>query len=213
MIYLLNMNIKQKKQIVREEVSMLSKKRFVLSLKVILVIILFISVFILIPHGLSRYQTITGSNVEIDMAFYVVGTSMTKEDLIMNDITPSQEPYIYTFTVQNYDDRGRIETKASYTINITTTTNIPFLYEVYKTNGLTKENIILEETVTQDEDLMYFRNIRTKSFEFDFKENQTDLYQLYIYYPNDYDSYEFQNIVENISITIDSKQMLESDNV
>ena len=101
MIYLLNMNIKQKKQIVREEVSMLSKKRFVLSLKVILVIILFISVFILIPHGLSRYQTITGSNVEIDMAFYVVGTSMTKEDLIMNDITPSQEPYIYTFTVQN----------------------------------------------------------------------------------------------------------------
>ena len=192
---------------------MISKKRFILSLKMISVIILFISVFILIPNGLSRYQTITGSNVNIDMAFYVIGTSMTSESLVMNDISPSEEPYIYTFTVQNYDERGRIETKANYTINITTTTNIPFIYEIYKINNLTKENISLEETIKQNEDLMYFRNIRTASFEFDYKNNQTDLYQLYIYYPNEYDSYEFQNIVENINITIESKQILESDNV
>jgi len=192
---------------------MISEKRFILSLKMILVIILFVSVFILIPRGLSRYQAITDSNVNIDMAFYVIGTSMTTENLVMNDVSPSEEPYIYTFTVQNYDERGRIETKASYTINITTTTNIPFQYEIYKINDSTKENILLEETINQDEDLMYFRDIRTKSFNFDFKNNQTDLYQLYIYYPTDYDSYEFQNIVENINITIESKQMLESDSI
>lgn len=190
---------------------MISKKRFILSLKMILLIILFTGVFILIPNGLSKYQSIIGSKVNIDMAFYVIGTSMATESLVMNDVSPSEEPYIYTFTVQNYDERGRIETKASYTINITTTTNIPFQYEIYKINDSTKEKIELEETITQDEDLMYFRNITMKSFEFDFKDNQTDLYQLYIYYPIEYDSYEFQNIVENINITIESKQMLESD--
>ena len=58
---------------------------------------------------------------------------------------------------------------------------------------------------------MYLRNIETVEYEFGYTSDETDIYQLYIYYPTEYDTYEYQNMVENISINIDSKQVLEND--
>lgn len=191
---------------------MISKKRLVFSIKLISVIMSFILIFIFIPSVLSKYQSITSSNANIDIAFYVIDSSMTTESLVMKEIVPSEEPYIYTFTVQNYNNKGRLETKAKYSVSVISTTNIPFRYELYKVTDTNKENISLGETIYQDDDLMYFRKILSPEFEFGFTDNQMDLYQLYIYYPVEYDSYIYQNIVENINITIESKQILEDDN-
>ena len=93
---------------------------------------------------------------------------------------------------------------------VKTTTNMPFVYKLYKVNGTNLEDVSLNERVITDEDGMYFRIIETGDYEFGFEEKTIDLYQLYIYYPEEYSTYEYQNIVENISITIDSKQILES---
>ena len=62
-----------------------------------------------------------------------------------------------------------------------------------------------------NEILMYLRKTKTNYYEFGYTSDETDIYQLYIYYPTEYDTYEYQNMVENISINIDSKQVLEND--
>ena len=191
---------------------MISKKRLIFSIKLISIMLSLALIFIFIPVGLSKYQAITSSNANIDIAFYVIDSSMETESLVMKEIEPSSEPYIYTFTVQNYDKNGRLETNAKYSISVVSTTNIPFRYELYKVTDSSRENISLGETIFQDEDLMYFRQILSPEFEFGFLSDQIDLYQLYIYYPEEYDSYVYQNIVENINITINSKQVLEDDN-
>ena len=80
-----------------------------------------------------------------------------------------------------------------------------------KENYVKLEDISQGEKIEQDEDGMYFRTIETNEYEFGFTKDETDLYRLYITYPNDYNTYEYQNILENISITIDSKQVLKDD--
>lgn len=189
---------------------MLSLKRLKLSFKLIVVLVLVVLILIIVPTTLSKYQSISSSNANVDIAFYIISSSMQTENLVMKEIGPSTEPYIYTFSVSNFDDDKRLETKAKYNIMVKTTTNMPFVYKLYKVNGTNLEDVSLNERVITDEDGMYFRIIETSDYEFGFEEKTIDLYQLYIYYPKEYSTYEYQNIVENISITIDSKQILES---
>ncbi len=190
---------------------MLSFKKFSLSFKFIISIILVIVLVIFIPITFSRYQSISSSNALVDIAFYVISSSMQTENLVMQEIGPDDDSYVYTFSVSNFNDTQRLETKAKYNIVIKTTTNIPFVYKLYKENGTNLDDISLGERMEQDSDGMYFRIIESPEYEFGFSENQTDLYRLYISYPEDYDTYEYQNILENISITIDSKQIVKGE--
>ena len=192
---------------------MFSKRRLKLSIKLIITFCFIFLVLLIVPKALARYQSISSSNANVDIAFYVISSSMQMENLVMNDIAPSTEPYIYTFSVSNFQDTKRLETKAKYKIKITTTTNLTFVYELYQQNGTELVNVSLGETVTSDSDGMYLRNIETSEYEFGYTSDETDIYQLYIYYPTGYDTYEYQNMVENISINIDSKQVLENDSV
>lgn len=190
---------------------MLSLKRLKLSFKLIIALVIVILILVIVPTTFSKYQSISSSNSNVDIAFYIISSSMQTENLVMKEIGPSEEPYIYTFSVSNFENNKRLETKAKYNISINTTTNIPFTYKLYKVNGTNLEDVSLNEGIITDEDGMYFRVIKTADYEFGFIEDETDLYQLYIYYPEEYSTYEYQNILENISITIDSKQVLEND--
>ena len=192
---------------------MFSKRRLKLSIKLIITFCFIFLVLLIVPKALARYQSISSSNANVDIAFYVISSSMQTENLVMNDIEPSTEPYIYTFSVSNFQDTKRLETKAKYKIKITTTTNLPFVYELYQQNGTELVNVSLGESITPDSDGMYLRKIETNYYEFGYTSDETDIYQLYIYYPTGYDTYEYQNMVENISINIDSKQVLENDSV
>lgn len=192
---------------------MFSKRRLKISFKIIIAFSFLFLVLLIVPNALARYQSIASSNANVDIAFYIISSSMQTENLVMRDIGPSTEPYIYTFSVSNFKDEKRLETMAKYKIKITTTTNLPFTYELYKQDGTELNNISLGETINQDSDGMYLRNIETAEYEFGYTTDETDIYQLYIYYPTGYDTYEYQNMVENISINIDSKQVLENDSV
>lgn len=189
---------------------MLSKKRFIISLKFVFIVIFALGILVILPYTLSKYQSIASSNANVDIAFYVVSSNLQTENIVMKEIGPSTEPYVYTFTVSNFEGNKRLETKAKYKIKITSTTNIPYVYKLYSENN-TADSILTNEIVEADQDEMYFRKMETNEYEFGFLENETNLYQLYIYYPEGYDTYEYQNIVENINITIDSKQVIEGD--
>ena len=154
---------------------MISFKKFSLSFKFIISIILVIILIIFVPITFSRYQTISSSNALVDIAFYIISSSMQTENLVMKEIGPDDNSYVYTFSVSNFKDNQRLETKAKYNIVIKTTTNIPFTYKLYKENGTKLEDISQGEKIEQDEDGMYFRIIETKEYEFGFTKDETDL--------------------------------------
>ena len=47
---------------------------------------------------------------------------------------------------------------------------------------------------------------------FTFTQDQEYTYQLVIYFPREYMSYTYQDIVESIEIVVDSKQVIDGDN-
>ena len=69
------------------------------------------------------------------------------------------------------------------------------------------KNIIETNEITQDEDGTYFRTMTTKEEELYYKEPKTNQYTLVVHFPENYNTEEYQDIIEMLEITVDSKQM------
>lgn len=104
-----------------------------------------------------------------------------------------------------------------YTLKIVTTTNLPLSYALYKNekyNDNNSSNIITGDVIARDsdaEDATYFRTLSTEKEKFGFKKDEKNDYQLVISFPKEYDSFEYQGIVEGIKIVIESKQVIDED--
>ncbi len=194
---------------------MISKKRFVLAIKLSMAIILLMTAIAILPKVFSRYQSSANSNSDIDVAFYIINAEYQSQNVVLSKLKPSNDPYLVNFTVSNNDGTNRLGVDATYDLKIVTTTNLPLSYELYKnqtynTNGAT--NVISSTTsIAADEDGTYFKTMVAPSETFSFQSNQTYSYQLVIYFPTEYMSYNYQDIVESIEIVVDSKQILEDD--
>ena len=88
----------------------------------------------------------------------------------------------------------------------TSPTNLPLTYELY-INGNT-ENIIKTNEIVQDEDGTYFREITTNTENLYYQEPKTNIYNLVVKFPESYNTKEYQDIIEMLEITIDSRQMV-----
>ena len=194
---------------------MISKKRFVLAIKLSMAIIFLMTAIAILPKVFSRYQSSANSNSDIDVAFYIINAEYQSQNVVLSKLKPSNDPYLVNFTVSNNDGTNRLGVDATYDLKIVTTTNLPLSYELYKnqtynTNGAT--NVISSTTsIAADEDGTYFKTMVAPSETFSFQSNQTYSYQLVIYFPTEYMSYNYQDIVESIEIVVDSKQILEDD--
>ena len=135
---------------------MIDKKTIFKSFIIIWLIVIIIFAFILIRNTLARYETTTTTEREVDVAFWMVDTSFASERLLIDEIYPSNTPYEYTFTVSNYEGTKRAETDLEYDIVLTTTTNLPFEYEIQK-GGITCTKT--EQLITDDDGT--FRGIVT----------------------------------------------------
>ncbi len=194
---------------------MISKKRFILAIKASMAIVLLMTALAILPKVFSRYQSSANTNPDINVAFYIINTEYQRKNVVLSKLEPSNDPYIVNFTVSNNDGTNRLGVDALYDLKIVTTTNLPLSYELYKNqaynaNGAT--NIISSTTsIAADEDGTYFKTMVAPRETFSFETNQTYSYQLVIYFPLDYMSYNYQDIVESIEIVVDSKQILEED--
>ena len=192
---------------------MISRERLKISLKLFLIVIFSILSLSLFPQVFSRYQSDATVNTNIDVAFYVINASFQSKNIILEEIAPSDEPYLLNFSIANHNGSNRLEVDAIYELKIVTTTNLPLTYKLYKNEDYTDANAtnLLEGTMelpAQDEDGTYFQLLNSSTEEFGFKEDQINEYQLLIYFPKMYMSHEYQDIVESIEITIDSKQKI-----
>lgn len=167
---------------------------------------------ILVPITYSKLTSAISSDTDISTAFYVIGTNYESKSIKFDNLVPRSEGYVYNFTVSNNDGKDRCETDMEYTLKVTTTTNLPLTYSLYLNELYTDtgaSSIFTSDTIDKDEDGTYFRNMLTDKREFTFKKDMVDTYQLVINFPLEYDDFKYQDVVEGIIISIDSKQIIE----
>ncbi len=170
-------------------------------------VIVILILLILIPLCFSRYESSATSLTEVQYAFYILKADYFTKDIKLMDIVPRDEEYVYAFTVSNFDGDKRLETKLVYDLWISCTTNLPLEYELYL-NDDRENSIIVSDDTSADEDGTYFRKLTTNKRNFSYLSNETDTYYLYIKFPSIYNGSKYADIVENITINIDSKQIV-----
>ncbi len=175
----------------------------------LLIILLFL--LVALPISYSRYETNATSNTNAPVAYYVLNAGYQYVDVKIPNLLPSNDPYIYNFTISNYKGTKRTDTLLEYDLMIKTTTNLQLTYELYLNEDYldpSSTNIINSNSVVQDSHGTYFKEMTTNKEDFSFLVNETNNYTLLIYFPMTYSNYIYQDIIESIFIIIDSKQVL-----
>ena len=190
---------------------MKSKNKKLLIAKLIILIICVILVARIFALVLSRYESNTNWNANVDIAFYLLKEDYKQMTLNLGTILPKNEKYVYTFSIGNEEGSKVAEVDLRYNLKIRTTTNLPLTYELYRDQDYdnpNSANIIRTNEVTKDEDGTSFRNIGTDEVLLRYKEPETNTYYLVVNFPENYNEKTYQDIIEMIEISVDAKQVI-----
>ncbi len=138
------------------------------NLRLIALILIFFVVYKIILGSFSLYESNAKSNVDVDLAYFVLNDVYNTSTISLEDLLPGDREE-FTFTVANYfeDDGGNktiSDTDVTYKLTIRTTTNLPLNYKVYK-GGESEENVVANVNntnltkVVQDQYSTYFNKI------------------------------------------------------
>lgn len=174
---------------------------------IILIFVLFVLGCSLLNETLAKFESEVSGNVIGNIAFYVIDSEFQNEEIKLGEIEPSNQEYIYEFSVANFNDKKRLETNAEYNVIVRTTTNLNLEYRLLKNNE--NNDAFITKELIQDEDGMYYNIMKTDIELFGFKNNQINEYELRIKFPNEYNNFDYQDIIESIEIIILSKQIIE----
>lgn len=191
---------------------MVNKKRIKLIIKLLILVLILILLSKLISLTMARYESIAKSNAKVDVAFYVLKKDFKTMTMHLQDIFPNDTPYTYSFSISNADGTNSAETDLDYDLSIRTTTNLPTTYELYMNQTYTDANatnIIKTNEIKQDADGTYFRYITTDTIRLLYTNVTTNLYQLVVRFPAQYNTTDYQDIIEAIEISVSSKQVIE----
>ena len=97
-----------------------------------------------------------------------------------------------------------------YDLTLRTTTNLPLRYELYMNEEYSDsgaQNIILDNIISTDENGTYFRTMTTEPVNLQYTNTTTNVYQLVIYFPTNYNTTNYQDIIEVLEITVHSEQV------
>lgn len=187
------------------------KLKFIL---LILFIVLLLTLFLLfIKKSFSSYVSDSDMMLNIDHALYIFEEEKINFNIDTDGIVPSDEPYVYTFTLSNYNSSERSDVDISYTIELLATTNLPLRFELYRNESYLEEdatNIISVNELVQDEDASWYRSMKVDdSFKFYYSVDSIDTYYLLIYFPKSYSStMDYEGVMDNIEIKIESEQII-----
>ena len=194
---------------------MIDVKKFLKLNRLTLILIIFIILLIIVPITYSKFKPHATSNADVKTAFYIIDSNSENKQIILDKMIPQDEPYTYNFIVANNNGEKRCETNMEYTLTITTTTNLPLTYKLYlneKYTDLNSKNIIISEETAPDDDGTYFKTIKTNKLTFSHEKDESNIYQLVVEFPKQYNTTDYQDSVEAIIINVDSKQIIENNN-
>lgn len=186
------------------------KKRFLLFSGVLLLALFF--AFYLLGRTYAYYQSNAKLYGEIDKAFYILNVDEIAFNLDSEKIVPSDDPYIYRFTISNTKDGKESDIDYNYNIKIRTTTNLPITFELYRNEnygdaGAT--NLLAGPVIKSDADGAWYQTFSpSNDFPMYYKNVTTDVYTLVVNFPKTYsENTLYADCIENIEIEIKSKQM------
>lgn len=174
--------------------------------KFILIFVLLVILLLTIKGTLAKYSSSGKSSANVDVAFYLIKEQELSQTIALEEMMPSDDVYTYTFSVANNDGTDRTETALKYTISIRMTTNLPLTYELYMNDGT--ENLFAGYTTEQDEHNTYFKTITSTEETFGFETNEQNTYKLQVKFPKEYNSVEYQGIIEALEIKVKSEQII-----
>jgi len=198
----------------------MKKKKNSMLIRFILLVILIIIVVVMIFVIMARYENTATTIGEINVAVYVVETDYQTMDVKLDNMVPRLLPYTYTFSVSNFDEEKRTDVEIEYKIIIRATTNLPLIYELYMGESYDDpgaKNLLQGSLeIIQDEDDTFFIILTAPPEFFGYEYDETNVYQLVVYFPETYESIsykgaEYQDLIENIEINVNSKQVLPED--
>lgn len=158
----------------------------------------------------AKYQREAISVAPIEYALYLLDINHITESIKIENIKPSNDSYIYGFSISNFKYGDRLETNLEYTLTIKSTTNLPLEYRLVinqDANTYTGNDFVSDEIV-QDEYGTYYRVMKAGEKYFTFTDNQTNYYYLVVNFPIDYIDSKYQDISEFLIIEVDSKQIV-----
>ena len=177
--------------------------------------VIFILFFARYLFGLaySRYEVRAKINANIDKALYIFEDEKLTFNLEPTGIIPRDDPYVYKFSVSNFNASKESDVDISYKVSIRTTTNLPIQLKLYRNelyDSETSVNLLNGSSVVQDEDSAWYRvyNV-TDEFEFLYTSKSTDVFTLVINFPSVYSENPiYADYIENIEVTLESKQII-----
>lgn len=193
---------------------MFSKRKFLLISKINVLIIVLLILIKIMPVTLSKYESSGIGQMNSNIAFYLLSADYLTEKIKLSDLTPSDSPYVYTFTVGNKKDSETSEVDIEYVLSIVTTTNLPLRYELYENsnyldddavNLITSGNTVVEKDI----DGTYFQTFTFNKEELYFSNPTINTYTLLVYFDKINNDSKYQDVVEGVRIIVDSKQIIE----
>jgi len=189
---------------------MKNKKLRILYAKMVILILsclIIARIFILV---LSKYESISNSYANVDIAFYLLKEDYKTMTIDLASIVPRDNEYIFEFSIGNQEGEQIAEVDLEYELTLRATTNLPLTYKLYMNEQYTDEgstNIIKENTVNADEYGTYFRTMTTEKIMLKYTEGKTNLYQLIVTFPKNYNSEIYQNVLELLEINVNAEQV------
>lgn len=185
----------------------ISKRSRLMIISLVCLIIL----ILIIQLTLSRYQSDGSSDFNMETALFVFDEDYQEMELRLEDLYPTDDPFVYTFTISNYNDDRHAEVDLEYDLELLATTNLPLDYELYIDEDYTDSNAtnaITENDIIQDEYDTYFREMKTEKQTFYYKNDELRTYTLVVYFGSEYNTINYQDIIENVSIIVNAKQII-----
>lgn len=189
---------------------MINKKLRRLYAKLVILVLCFLIIARIFVLVLSKYESISNSYANVDIAFYLLKEDFQTMTLNLASILPQNNAYTFEFSIGNQAGEDIAEVDIEYELTLRTTTNLPLTYELYMNQSYTDQwatNIIKENIVNLDENGTYFRTMTTDKITLKYTEGKTNLYQLVVYFPENYNQENYQDIIELIEININGVQI------
>ena len=199
-------------EIKKNIISIFNTPRFSSIFRAIGIILLLLLFLNLGSFALSKYESEANIDVSPRLAFFIVDVGTYSDTFELGRVLPSNQPYIYTFSVSNFKSDKRINVNLEYTIEFVSTTNLPLNFKVFKAGTPTSgSGIITTDTITTNSDGMYFRNMEIgETFSFSYVENETDDYILWVEFPESYKYYSksYEGVLDLIEIKVNASQIV-----
>ena len=183
----------------------INKTKFLFFFKYIAIFLLVVFIINIMEITYSKYSSSANGDAVANIAFFIVDVGTYENTISLNNLEPSNNDYIYKFTVNNFKNNKRTNVKLDYNFEFVTTTNLPLTYKIYKEGT---NNIITSNEIIQDGD-MYFNKLRTnEAGSFSYEENQTEEYTLVVNFPITYNDKpdEYQGLIDSFMIKINATQ-------